>query len=142
MSRYWYLAGLGLVLMVLGCVGQSAAGFHLPEGDSERGRTVFVELGCAACHTMEGLDLPAPVAQPAVGVELATVLRKRTTGELVTSIIAPSHKFSPSWTGGTTKVGDSSRMADYTDVLTIRQLSDLVAFLRQHQEVKEPPTGY
>ncbi len=88
------------------------------------------------------MDLPAPVADPPVGVELGMVLRKRSTGELVTSIIDPSHRISNSWTGGVTQVGGVSRMSNYSDLMTVRQLTDLVAFIKAHQQVEAPASQF
>jgi len=138
MFRCCFLLGLGLALLTCGCVEQSAAGFRLPEGDSARGRAAFVKFQCSACHTMEAVDLKAPVADPPVGVELGLKLRKRSTGELVTSIINPSHKISNSWTGGVTRVGNESRMSNYADIMTVQELADVVAFIKTHQEVEAP----
>jgi mono/diheme cytochrome c family protein len=137
MSMRSSFLGIVLLLVTPGCVEQSAVGFRLPAGDVGRGQVAFVELGCASCHTVAELDLPRPVADPPVGVDLAVVLRKRTDGELVTSIIHPSHKLATSWTGGTTEVSGASRMGDYGDAMSVRQLTDLVAFLKEHQHVQE-----
>jgi hypothetical protein len=70
---------LGLAVLAgaaLGCDAgaRSATGFRLPDGDPQAGRAAFVELRCHSCHTVAGETvLPAPVAQPAVGVPLGGV---------------------------------------------------------------------
>lgn len=84
--------------ILVGCAPpeKSAAGFRLPDGDPEQGREVFVEMKCNARHTVKGLDLPAPVAEPLVPVPLGGVVDYRPTdGRFVTAIINPSHEIAP-----------------------------------------------
>jgi len=102
----------------------------------EAGKAAFVELKCNACHRVEGMDFPEPVADPPVPVTLggATPYVK-SDGELVTSIINPSHRIARGFPKEALMSGDESRMADYSDVMTVRQLIDLVAFLHTRYEV-------
>lgn len=128
-------AGIGLIV---GCgpPERSPAGFSLPEGDPAHGQEAFVELKCNACHRVQGLDLPEPVADPPVPVTLGgTVDYQPTDGRFVASIIDPSHKVGP-YPAELVKSGDQSRMADYSDVMTVRQLRDLVAFLHSRYQYK------
>jgi hypothetical protein len=114
---------------------RSPSGFRLPEGDVEAGKAAFVELRCNACHEVRGLELPGPVAEPPVPVVLGgTVDYQPTDGRFVTSIINPSHKLAPGYPKELIKSGELSRMADYGDVMTVRQLTDLVAFLHSRYE--------
>jgi mono/diheme cytochrome c family protein len=118
---------------------KSAVGFRLPDGDAARGKETFVELKCNACHVVRGEDLPAPVAEPPVPVALGgTVNYQPTDGRFVTSIINPSHKLAPGFPKELIKSGNESRMPDYSDVLTVRQLIDLVAFLHTKYEYATP----
>ena len=130
----WISVLLAALLLpwVAGCKGDvQSRGFALPAGDATRGREVFVRLECGSCHSVKGAGLPQPVADPPVGVDLGgVVLDRRTDGELVTAIIDPGHEISPRWAGGTMETGGQSRMADYSDLLTVRDLVDVVAFLR------------
>jgi len=57
-----------------------------------------------------------------------------TDGRFVTSIINPSHKLAPGYPKERIVSGGISRMADYNDVMTVRQLVDLVAFLHSRYE--------
>jgi hypothetical protein len=59
------------------------------------------------------------------------VFEVRTDGYLVTSIINPSHRLAREFRGAilTTESGES-RMPDHNDVMTVGQLTDLVAFLQ------------
>ena len=54
---------LALTALLSACGKQDSAltadGFVLPDGDVERGKQVFLDLGCRQCHVVAGLDLPA-----------------------------------------------------------------------------------
>jgi L-cysteine S-thiosulfotransferase len=137
---------LGWVVLVSGgllaCQAdpRSSAGFRLPPGDVERGRVAFVELKCHACHEVSGLDdLPAPVVDPKVPVVLGgEIPHVRTDGDLITSIINPSHKIAPGYPLDEVRRGEESRMIDYSDAMTVRQMIDLVAFLQSRYTVIRP----
>ncbi len=124
---------------------RSPIGFRLPEGGAERGKTAFLELQCNGCHAVDGVDLPAPVVIPtpsALVVLGGQVYAIRTDGYLVTSIIHPSHELA----GGldkeeiTTDAGESI-MPDFSDIMTVQQLVDIVAFLQSRYTVIPPPQG-
>jgi hypothetical protein len=63
----------------------------------------------------------------------------RTYGELVTSIINPSHQFAKGYKKDLIQADGKSRMTDYTQFMTVRQMIDLVAFLQSRYEVILPP---
>ena len=114
------------------------AAVYLPEGDAQRGRVAFLELQCNACHTVSGVEMPAPVAEPPVGVMLGgETVRVPTKGELCTAIVHPSHDLAVGVAVARTEAGGVSRMGDYCETLTVQQLVDLVAFLRARYEVTE-----
>lgn len=126
--------------MSCGPARKSSAGFHIPDGDAMAGQAAFVELKCNACHRVDGVDLPPPVADPSVPVVLGgRTPRARTDGELVGAIVDPSHKLAPGYPKANLKSGDLSRMGDFSDAMTVRQLIDVVAFLQAHYEVVPPP---
>lgn len=138
-----------LLALLLGCLfcscqdtgPQSPRGFALPEGDVERGREAFVDLKCHSCHEVEGLEeeLPRPVARPLTEVKLGGLaMREPTDGELVTSIINPSHAMYPAGEEERITSGEESRMANYNEVITAQQLIDLVAFLHDRYETARP----
>ena len=122
---------------------RSPVGFLLPDGEVELGKAAFVELECNSCHSVDGVDLPPPtlIPLPSASVVLGgQVFEIRTDGYLVTSIINPSHKLA-SGLGKeeiTTSAGES-RMPDYSDIMTVRQLIDLVAFLQSRYTVVPVP---
>ena len=141
------LASVGLlILAIAGCdMGpKSALGFSLPDGDPDVGKTTFMELKCTACHTVSGVDFAPPVEEPEVMVALGgEVTRIKTYGELVTSIINPSHRLAKGYAIPDILSEGESKMANYNDVLTVDQLIDLVAFLQSHYQLKEyDPTYY
>lgn len=122
---------------------RSPVGFLLPEGEVELGKAAFVELECNSCHSVNGVDLPPPtlIPLPSASVVLGgQVFEIRTDGYLVTSIIHPSHKLARGLDKEeiTTSTGES-RMPDYSDIMTVRQLLDVVAFLQSRYTVVPVP---
>jgi mono/diheme cytochrome c family protein len=67
---------------------------------------------------------------------------QRTDGELVTAIINPSHTLAVGYRREAVSFGGKSRMRDYNDTLTPRQLADLVAYLHTRYEVVVPHPRY
>lgn len=134
------------ILVLVGCSTdpKSGAGFTLPEGDSAQGKATFVELQCNACHTVRGSDIEALESEETkivkLGGEKGYVV---TYGDLVTSIINPSHRFALGYKAEEIEEEGVSKMRKYNDEMTITQLTDLVTFLEQHYEVKVyHPTPY
>jgi hypothetical protein len=117
----------------------SSAGFRLPaNGDVERGKVAFVQLGCNNCHEVSGMDLPKPTVQPPVPVVLGGVVPVEVTdGYLVTSIINPSYTLAP-YPKEMITAGGKSRMPDYSGTMTVAQLVDTVAFLQSRYTVERP----
>lgn len=76
---------------LVGCTPQSSFGFRLPDGDAAAGQQAFVGLGCNACHEVAGvpIDYLGGITHVQLGGKTTHL---RTYGELVTSIINPSHK--------------------------------------------------
>jgi len=118
---------------------RSPVGFRLPDnGDVERGKTAFVELQCVNCHTVQGMDLPAP-PEGATVVALGGVVREiRTDGYMVTSIIHPSHRLARQARVDIAVEGES-RMPDFARTMTVRQMIDITAFLQETYRFEPPP---
>ncbi len=133
-----------LLASSVACRGpKSAAGFRLPDGDSVIGQRVFVDNSCHSCHTVVGVELGEPITRGPVDVRLGgQTTRVRTYGELVTSIINPSHRLAPLPGADITNEDGTSRMPSFNDTLTVQQLIDLVAFLQEHYEVVPPAYEY
>lgn len=135
-----------LCLLSVGCTPSptSSEGFSLPDGDPQRGELAFAELRCHACHTVKGVEFESLDSEPEATIALGGVTpRVRTYGDLVTSIINPSHRFAIGYPDEKIKTDGQSKMRSYNDEMTVSQLIDLVAFLQSHYEVKAyQPTPY
>jgi mono/diheme cytochrome c family protein len=126
-------AAAALALAVAGCDAgpKSARGFRLPDGDAARGRAAFVALKCYACHQVQGADVPPPLATVQAPVPLGgEVTRLRTYGDLVTSIINPSHRISDRMKKEWMRADGKSPMPVINETMTVAQMIDLVAFLQ------------
>lgn len=112
------------------------ADFHLPpDGNADRGKEAFVALECNTCHRVSGVALPAPTVQPPVPVELGgEVIHRLSDAYLATSMMHPSFELAPYPKAQITS-GGRSRMPAYTDRMTVRQMTDIVAFLQEHYSV-------
>ena len=108
---------------------EPARGFFIPKGSAESGRKAFVRLQCTACHRVLGeAGLPAVVAQnpgPVLGKPQAAYSR----GWLASTIVSPSHTIA--WdSAGLASGSELSRMGDFTETMTVRELIDIVAYLK------------
>lgn len=120
------------LLVGLGCArnDKSTRNFHLPAGDAQRGRAAFVALQCHTCHTVATVALPAPTVDPSQVLALGgEVTRLRTYGDLLTAIIHPAYDLSDKLPPRERAKRLPSPMKDLNDVMTVRQLVDLVTFL-------------
>ena len=115
---------------------------YLPLGDAAKGETHFVSLGCVGCHTVVGAELPEPAETGPVRVLLGSRTGQvMSYGQLVTSIVNPSHRLSGRYRKSEVSHEGKSLMTSFNDVLTVTQLTDLVAFLQAHYDMAERP-GY
>ncbi|TWU46672.1 c-type cytochrome [Rubripirellula reticaptiva] len=126
-------------LTFVGCAPdpKSGKGFSLPEGDTEQGRRTFATLNCQACHTVAGVTFDDAETSPdqkiiALG---GPKIKVQTYGDLVTSIINPSHRFAEGYAEDDVATDGQSKMRSYNDELTIQQLIDLVTFLESRYSV-------
>jgi hypothetical protein len=121
---------------------RSQGAIYLPEGDAAKGEMYFVSLGCISCHSVIGAELPDPVEAGPVRVLLGSRTgRSMSHGRLVTSIVNPSHRLSSRYRKNESSQQGESLMTSYNDVLTVTQLTDLIAFLQKHYVKAERP-GY
>jgi hypothetical protein len=131
-----------LFLTILsGCDGgpKSGRGFTLPDGDLDRGRAVFVELQCNTCHSVGDVKkLPTLKGDSSISVMLGgKVSSIQTYGQLVTSIVNPSHRLAGRYAAEQVSTADGvSLMRNYNDVMTVDQLIDLVAYLQSNYELQ------
>jgi mono/diheme cytochrome c family protein len=105
----------------------------LPAGDVEGGRKAFLDLKCYVCHQKAGdTGFPAP-SSDSRGPDLDEGLRKQSASDVAAAIIAPSHSMSVRTDRALRPrlARESvSPMGDFSATLTVRQLADLLAYLR------------
>lgn len=130
--KIWIKAiALGVVVTGLTACGvdsKSGAGFTLPEGNAEQGKLNYISYGCNACHS----HADVPQLEPGAGTSVVIggeSRRVRTYGELVTSVINPSHRVAHRSSDAVADEAGNSKMATFNDVMTVTELVDLVAFL-------------
>ena len=127
--------------MMFGCATppKSGKGFTLPPGDPQAGEANFVSFYCNACHKVEGIDQWSDEGQsPELSVVLGgEVTRIETYDELVTSIINPSHRLAKGYPVDEVSFAGESKMVNYNDVMTVTELTDLVAFLQSKYRLIE-----
>lgn len=112
-----------------------ADGFFLPEGDPVAGREAFVTLKCMSCHWVANdTEFTGPVADK-IGPLLGYRQAGYSAGWLANSIVTPSHTIAGG-SNGLTEEGKLSRMGDFSEIMTVRQLIDIVAYLKSKGEQK------
>lgn len=129
------------VVITGGCAQppDSTEDFVLPAGDVAAGEATFLRLRCYDCHRLEGVDLPVAEEPNQVLVSLGGETSKVTTyGDLLTSIVNPSHRLAPGYTKQLIAVDGKSNMTHYNDVMKVSELIDLVAYLQTKYKVKKP----
>ena len=127
-------------LLISSC-NKQAHGFALPEGSIEKGKETYLRLACIECHSIPNIEwkggkdnLKIPL-----GGEVTSL---KTYGNLVTSVINPSHKVASFYNQKTSTEGDLSKMKNYNEVMTVQELIDLVTFLQSEYQVVSPTTKY
>jgi mono/diheme cytochrome c family protein len=109
--------------------------FSWPAGDPGRGREVFVRLECYTCHEVRGEGFPVPQDGGRVGPELAMMGPLHEPAYFAEAIINPGAVIEPG--RGYEAPDGSSKMPSYSDVVTVQEVIDLVAYLR----ALRPPAG-
>jgi sulfur-oxidizing protein SoxX len=130
-----------LILALWGCSNspQSTKAFVLPEGDIAAGEATFMRMRCYDCHRIAGVDLPVAEEEGQVLVDLGgDVSKVKTYGDLLTSIVNPSHRLASGYADELVAVDGQSRMTHYNDVMTVSELTNLVAYLQTKYRVKRP----
>jgi len=121
----------------------STRGFRLPDGDAAAGREAFLYMQCHQCHSIKGVELPIIPGQDPPYVALGgDVTQVRTYGELVTSIINPSHKLATGYAKEVVSDGGLSKMYFYNQHMTVQELIDIVMYLQPHYDVVVPEFRY
>lgn len=126
---------------VAACVPNTAVLVRFPLGNTQRGREAFVALECNACHRIEGVTLAPHPSPSAISVPLGGhTPRIETYGDIITSIVNPSHRLARGYRADAGR-GERSPMAArfLNDVMTTQQLVDIAAYLRTEYEYIPPP---
>jgi sulfur-oxidizing protein SoxX len=94
-------------------------------------------MGCSACHVIGDIEQLALDGTGIPPVKLGgAVARVKTYGDLVTSIINPSHKIARRYKGDEVMTEDGqSKMLNYNDVMTVTELVNLVTFLESNYDI-------
>jgi len=103
----------------------------LPGGDASQGLATFETFGCHGCHAVaHAPGLPAPVSDtpgPVLGSE-----ETKSISLMAQSILTPEHDIARR---STREARDeiarsgSSPMTRYSDIMTLRELADVIEFL-------------
>ncbi len=130
--------GLFLILLLIAsglCLAsrdenmEPADGFFLQKGNPAAGQKAFTELKCNACHWVENdAGLNPPVVEKA-GPMLGAQQADYSAGWIANSIISPSHTIAPNFEGKYEK-GELSRMGDFSETMTVRQMIDIAAYIK------------
>lgn len=124
-------------ILLFGC-NQQSRGFALPKGDLEAGKLAFYQFNCSSCHTIADIEWTGN--EQDIKVPLGgKVTQIKTYGELVTSVINPSHKAEKKYLDSAENV---SKMKVYNEIMTIKELIDIVTFLQSEYEIEPPKDFY
>lgn len=137
---------LGAVAALAACnpdARMSQQGFRLPDGDADAGRAAFLYMQCHQCHTVAGDPLPGIAGVGPPYIELGGKVSKvKTYGELITSIINPSHKLATGYAEEVVAEDGESHMYIYNTHMTVQELIDIVMYLQPKYDVKVPAYQY
>ena len=126
---------LALLGIALGASGERAAQvpegwfFTLPAGDAIQGGLVFSKWECYSCHKVARRSFRRPDAG-GVGPDFGPAHADLPGGYLAESIVNPNKVIAGEQGRYRAEDGRSSRMRDYTEVMTLRELMDVAAYLK------------
>ena len=121
---------------------EEARGFALPEGNPIIGKVLFMDLKCNECHSISDVQWLGNVEDLHVGLG-GDVRIMKSYGELVSSVINPSHKIAKRYYEDDNANEDgSSKMKNYNELMTVQELVDLVTFLQSEYSIERPIYHY
>ena len=109
------------------------------EGDAEEGFYAFAEMKCMQCHEVEGVNFEVEGEPPTggVGPELSSIGSIQTREYLIESLVNPDAVIVADPPGvefgesGSYRAEDRhSRMPEFHDTMTLRELVDIASFLK------------
>ena len=104
--------------------------FTMPTGDPEAGKAAFEKMECYSCHNVPGAGFPKERSSGGIGPVLGTDYSKLPGGFLAESIVNSHQYISGTLEKYTGQDKVSSKMGDYSSIMTVRELIDIVAFLK------------
>lgn len=135
-----FAMGIGSASLACDVGPQSGRGLRLPPGDAARGELAFQELGCNTCHQIaDEPNVPANDQRDVLVTLGGSVTRIESHGELVTSIVNPSHEISRKHFRGDVADGNASKMENFNDRMTVSQLIDLTEYLQGKYRIAYEP---
>lgn len=109
-------------------VAEAVKELKIPPGDPEEGRLVFQEMKCYQCHKVKGEEFPVSEQDVGgVGPDLTDIGSIQASSYLFESILSPNAVVVRG--EGYTDENGESKMPEYHDVMKMRELLDLVAYL-------------
>jgi hypothetical protein len=129
------ILGILLPLILVGCTTErpvSTPGatdeseLLLAGGSADAGRKAFFDLRCNLCHGVMEQSL-REATTPNYGPVLTVEQASQPSLQLAISIVKPAHSMSPAFAEVTK---GSTPMGDYNNVMTVRQLMDLLAYIK------------
>lgn len=138
-----------MLILLCGCMfinscNEQARGFALPEGNIEEGKATYMRLACNECHSIS--EIAWKGGNDNLNIQLGgEVTSKKSYGDLVTSVINPSHKIAPRYkqkNATETNEAEHSKMKNFNDTMTVQELIDLVSYLQSEYNVTIPKTYY
>jgi mono/diheme cytochrome c family protein len=132
---------LALALAVLGDVAPATAAeprlprnwrFALPPGTASAGEQVFLKMECSSCHTVAGKRFGDPTQNPGgIGPNLTAAHARLPREYLAESVVNLERYLAHGqYKKGYVTADGTSRMGDYNELLTVRELFDLVELLK------------
>lgn len=121
--------------LLFGC-GQGAdsqAGVNLPYGVMGRGKAVFKKYQCLACHSIEGYEDNAVPIRLDPPINFCSKSSKLNTySQRVNLLVNPSHNITQQAANAAavTSNGDIPQMENFNNLMTVTELTDVVAFLQ------------
>lgn len=105
--------------------------FTLPKGDPAAGREMFVEAECYKCHEVKGEKFPSlEPGDEKIGPELSQMAGAHPLEFFAESIVNPNASIvADAKERGYVEADGRSKMPDFSDVLTVKQVADLAAYI-------------
>ena len=107
---------------------EPAEGFFLPGGNPAAGQKAFADLKCFTCHQVEkSAEFLGPASKkgPVLGGKQADY----PSGWIANSIVSPAHTLVPD-SYAEVETDELPEMNDFTEKMTVRQMIDIVAYIK------------